>query len=73
MNIYLNKSPSQAYALIKYDNNMPLIGNGKLYPIFSYQPCMIKKKYNIDLKELMKIYPYEEFTKEKNEEVKVVK
>ena len=64
---YLIKSPSQNYALINYilDNNVQLKENGKLNSIFSYQPGVLLKKYGIDLKRLMEIYPYEE-RKDKN-------
>ena len=56
---YLLKSPSQNYAIISYlnDNNLPFVVDGKLNTIFSYQPGVLKKKYNIDLKEIMEMYP----------------
>ena len=56
---FLLKSPSQNYALIKYltGNNIELITDEKLNKVFSCQPGALKKKYNIDLKELMKEYP----------------
>ena len=59
---FLIKSPSQNYALINYleENNAPLIMKGKLNPIFGYQPVVLKKKYGIDLKGLMEIYPMPE-------------
>ena len=58
---FLLRSPSQNYALINYliDNNIPLIIDEKLNPIFGKQPGILKKKYNIDIKELIKLYPYE--------------
>lgn len=65
---YLLKSPSQVYAIINYlnDNNIPLItDDNKLNPLFSYQPGALKKKYNIDLKELMRKYPFQLNYKEK--------
>ena len=63
---FLLFSPSQNYALIQYlnDNNVSLIIDGKLNPIFGKQPGVLKKKYNIDLKELMKKYPMPENMKE---------
>ena len=56
---YLLKSPSQDYALIQYfnENNIPLVIDNKLNSIFSYQHGVLKKKYNIDLNELIKKYP----------------
>lgn len=64
---YLLHSPSQNYALINYliDNEMPLIifnakKEGKLNPIFNKAPGVLKNKYNIDIKELMIKYPYNE-------------
>ena len=56
---YLLKSPSQDYALIQYfnENNIPLVIDNKLNSMFSYQPGALKKKYNIDLDELIKKYP----------------
>ena len=42
-------------ALIHYvqDNQIPLIINEKLHPIFSAPPSVLKKKYQIDLKLLV--------------------
>ena len=59
---FLLFSPSQNYALIQYlkKNNLPLIIDGKLNPIFGKQPGLLKKKYNIDIKELIQKYPYKE-------------
>lgn len=59
---FLLKSISQNYALIIYleNNNIPLVINEKLNPVFNYQPGALKKNYNIDIKELMKLYPLEE-------------
>ena len=61
---YLNtstilSSPSQNYAMIQYlnENNIPLIINGKLNPIFGRAPVVLKKKYNIDIGELIVKYP----------------
>ena len=68
---YLLKSPSQNYAIISYlnDNNLPFVVDGKLNSMFNIQPMVLKKKYNIDLKEIMEIYPlplkYEEGEKVK--------
>ena len=63
---FLLFSPSQNYALIQYLNekNKPLIIEGKLNPILGKQPGVLKKKYDIDLKELMKKYPMPENMKE---------
>lgn len=59
---YLIKSPSQNYALIQYliESELPLVIDGKIHPIFSYQPGAIKKRYYVDLKDLMKKYIYDE-------------
>lgn len=56
---YLIKSPSQNYAIINHlnDNNIPLVLDGKLNSIFGYNPGVLKKRYNIDLKKLMEKYP----------------
>jgi hypothetical protein len=56
---FLLFSPSHNYALIQYmnDNNISLITDGKLNPIFGKQPGLLKKKYNIDIKELIAKYP----------------
>ena len=68
---YLLKSPSQNYAIISYlnDNNLPFVVDGKLNSMFNIQPMVLKKKYNIDLKEIMEMYPlplkYEEGEKVK--------
>ena len=68
---YLLKSPSQNYAIISYlnDNNLPFVVDGKLNSMFNFQPMVLKKKYNIDLKEIMEMYPlplkYEEGEKVK--------
>ena len=65
---FLLFSPSQNYALIEHlkYNKLLLIIDGKLNPIFGKQPGLLKKKYNIDIKELIQKYPYEEDTKEIN-------
>ena len=65
---FLLFSPSQNYALIQYlkENNLPLIIDGKLNPIFGKQPGLLMKKYNIDIKELIKKYEYEEDNKKTN-------
>ena len=65
---FLLFSPSQNYALIQYlkENNLPLIIGGKLNPIFGKQPGLLKKKYNIDIKELIQKYTYEEDVKKIN-------
>ena len=57
---YLMKSPSQDYALINYllELDIQLIHEDKLNPLFSCAPGVLKKKYNIDLNELIQKYPY---------------
>ena len=68
INNYLNssylvlKSPSQNYALIRYilDNGYDLIVDEKLNSLFSYQPGALKKKFGIDLNELIAKYPFDE-------------
>ena len=59
---FLLFSPSHNYALIRYlkDNNLPLIIDFKLNPIFGKQPGLLRKKYNIDIKKLIQKYPYGE-------------
>ena len=56
---FLLSSPSQNYALIQYmnENNISLVLNGKLNPLFGKQPGVLKKKDNIDTKELIEKYP----------------
>ena len=65
---FLLFSPSQNYALIQYlkENNLPLIIDSKLNPIFGKQPGLLKKKYNIDIKELIQKYTYEGDAKKTN-------
>ncbi len=60
---FLLLSPSHNFALINYlnDNNISLITNGKLNPVFSKQPGALKKKYGIDIKEQMKKYDFSKF------------
>ena len=52
---FLRKSKIQLLALIHYlqDNQIPLIMNEKLHPIFTLAPSVLKKKYHIDLKLLV--------------------
>lgn len=65
---FIRKSLKQVYAIAMYLNNLnvPLIGDkGKLNSHFIYETTILKKKYNIDLKELVKMYPMpEDFLKE---------
>jgi len=70
---YLLKSPSQNYALISYldENGYLLVDNGKLNPVFSYQPGVLKKKYGIDLNELINKYPLDIEKFKKNEGKKI--
>ena len=62
---FLRKSKIQLLALIHYlqDNQIPLIINEKLHPIFSAAPNILKSKYHIDLKSLVE--------QEKRREVKL--
>ena len=60
---FIRKSLKQVYAIAMYLNNLkiPLVGeNGKLNPFFVYETTVLKKRYNIDLKELVKMYPMKE-------------
>ena len=59
---FLCFSPSQNYALIRFleDSKRILIIDGKLNPVFGNAPTRLKSRYGIDLKELMKKYPYQE-------------
>ena len=52
---FLRKSKIRLLALIHYvqDNQIPLIINEKLHPIFSTPSSVLKKKYQIDLKLLV--------------------
>ena len=56
---FLLFSPSHNYALIQYmnENGIELVIDGKLNSIFGKQPGLLKKKYNIDMKELIIKYP----------------
>ncbi len=58
---FLICSPSQNYALIQYLNekHIPLIMDEKLNSIFGKQPGVLKKKYGVDIKELIAKYPLE--------------
>jgi hypothetical protein len=59
---FLLFSQSQNYALIQYlkNSNQPLIVDNKLNPIFGKQPGVLQKKYEINIKDLMKQYPLRE-------------
>ena len=59
---FLRLSPSHVYALICHleSNNIDLVVNNRLNPLFAHTPGRLKEKYQIDMKELMKKYPYEE-------------
>ncbi len=59
---FLLKSPSQIYALIKLleERHESLIVNGKLNAKFGYQPGILLNTYEIDLKEGIKKYPFDE-------------
>ena len=60
---YLKNSPSQNFALINYllENNIPLIVNNKLNPLFLRTSGVLKKKYSIDLKVEMLKYDFSKF------------
>ena len=60
---YLKRSPSQNFALINYllENNIPLIVNNKLNPLFLRTSGVLKKKYSIDLKVEMLKYDFSKF------------
>ena len=60
---YLKSSPSQNFALINYllENNIPLIVNNKLNPLFLRTSGVLKKKYSIDLKVEMLKYDFSKF------------
>ena len=60
---YLKNSPSQNFALINYllENNIPLIVNNKLNPLFLRTSGVLKKKYGIDLKVEMLKYDFSKF------------
>ncbi len=60
---FLLAAPSQNYAKINYllDNNCSLVEDDKLNRIFSYQPGVLKKRFGIDLKELMKKYHFDDY------------
>ena len=60
---FLLAAPSQNYAKINYllDNDCLLVEDNKLNRIFSYQPGALKKQFGIDLKELMKKYPFDDY------------
>lgn len=52
----------QSFALINYlcDNNIALVVNEKLNPMFNFYHAALKLKFGIDLKELMVKYPFSE-------------
>lgn len=62
------KSPSQFYAIINYlieigqreGITAPLFKEGNLHPFFTYTSTQLKERFNIDLKELIKRYPFDE-------------
>ena len=56
---FLLHSPSQDYALIQYlnENHIPLIIDDKLNSIFGMCPGVLRKKYNIDINDLIVKYP----------------
>ena len=66
---FLLKSPSQNYALIMYvlnDDKLNLIENGSLNKIFNMTTTILKRKYGLDIKDLMLEYPYEKIRERKN-------
>lgn len=54
----MRKAKKQIIALIEYliENKLPVIINEKLNPIFNVSPSVLKRKYNLDIKELEKKY-----------------
>ena len=68
---YLKSSPSQNFALINYllENNIPLIVNNKLNPLFLRTSGVLKKKHGIDLKVEMLKYDFSKF--KFDEEIKI--
>ena len=57
---FMRKPLKQIYAIATHLEHLkiPLITEkGKLHPFFNYQTTVLKKKYNIDLKKLIIIYP----------------
>ena len=62
------KSPSQFYAIINHlieigqreGITAPLFKEGNLHPFFTYTSTQLKERFNIDLKELIKMYPFDE-------------
>lgn len=65
-------SPEQCYALINFfiDFDIPLITEeNKLNPLFNKPPIFLKNRYNIDMNELIKKYPFkeEQFLSKKND------
>lgn len=52
----MRKAKKQIIALIEYliENKLPVIINEKLNPIFNVSPSVLKRKYNLDIKELEK-------------------
>ena len=65
---FLLRAPSQNYALIRYceDNNIMIVVDGKLNPIFGKSNMMLMKKDGIDVKNLMVRYPFEKREKERS-------
>lgn len=61
---FILHSPSRNYALINYsiDNGNNLVFDSKLNLIFSYSSSLLLKKYGIDIKELIKKYPYNDLS-----------
>jgi hypothetical protein len=58
--VFLISSPSQIYALINYmlENNIPLVIDERLNPLFRKTPSVLKLKHGIDVKALMQAYPF---------------
>ena len=60
MTVNLVRKPlNQVYAIGSYliDHNIPLVDNMKLHPFFSIEGSVAKKRYNIDIKKLVQLYP----------------
>ena len=60
MTVNLVRKPlNQVYAIGSYliEHNIPLVDNMKLHTFFSVEGIVLKRKYNIDIKKLVQLYP----------------
>ena len=75
---YFMKTPSQVYAIINYliergqreEIREPLFQEGKLHPFFNYPSTELKRRFNVDLKELVKRYPFDKEAVLEEEKIK---